>query len=70
MKKKAKKSRAKYDRLVKEVKRLEELLGYDKDSTGEKSSSSSEEDNDGIEDNKDNDGIEDNDDNNNSFDSA
>lgn len=61
LKKKAKNTRAKYGRLVKEVKRLEKLLGYDKDSTREKSSSSSDEDNDGI---------EDNDDINNSFDSA
>ncbi|KAL7483982.1 hypothetical protein ACHAW6_011641, partial [Cyclotella cf. meneghiniana] len=41
LKKKTKTTHAKYNRLAKEVKRLEKLLGYDDKSTGDKSSSSS-----------------------------
>ena len=55
LKKKTKQTHATYNMLVKEVKRLEKLLGYDDRSTGEKSSSSSDDDIDDI---------------NNSFDSA
>ncbi|KAL7490216.1 hypothetical protein ACHAW6_016209 [Cyclotella cf. meneghiniana] len=55
LKKKTKQTHATYNMLVKEVKCLEKLLGYDDRSTGEKSSSSSDDDIDDI---------------NNSFDSA
>ena len=46
LKKKSKAIHAKHSRLVREVKRLEELLGYDDKSTGNVSSSSSSSDED------------------------
>ena len=49
LKKKTKTTHAKYNRLAKEVKHLEKLLGYDDKSTGDKSSSSSDDGKTGFE---------------------